>query len=110
MAVYVNNISIDSGTNFYRDFYLDDVNGNSLDLTGYTGKSEVRKHSESVGAATTFSLTFVDRLNGRIRLSLSDQQSRKVKPGRYCYDIMFSQSNPSGNTPVWTTLEANNPG
>ena len=46
MAVYVNNISINSGENFYRDFYLDDVNGNSIDLTGYTGKSEVRKHPE----------------------------------------------------------------
>ena len=110
MAVYVNNISINSGTNFYRDFYLDDVSGNSLDLTGYTGKSEVRKHPESVGAATTFSLTFVDRPNGRIRLTLSDQQSRKIKPGRYCYDVMFSVSNPQTNTGVWTTLEANNYG
>jgi len=110
MAVYVNNISIDSGANFYRDFYLDDVNGNSLDLTGYTGKSEVRKHPESVGAATTFTLGFVDRPNGRIRLSLTRQETEKIKPGRYCYDVMFSQSNPSGNTPVWTTLEANNPG
>ena len=92
MAVYVNNISINSGTNFYRDFYLDDVNGNSIDLTGYTGKSEVRKHPESVGAATTFSLTFVDRPNGRIRLTLSDQQSKKIKPGRYCYDVMFTDT------------------
>ena len=110
MAVYVNNISINSGTNFYRDFYLDDVNGNSIDLTGYTGKSEVRKHPESIGAATTFSLTFVDRPNGRIRLSLSDQQSKKVKPGRYCYDVMFTVSNPQTNTGIWSTLEANNPG
>ena len=92
MAVYVNNISIESGANFYRDFYLDDVNGNSLDLTGYTGKSEVRKHPESVGAATTFSLTFVDRPNGRIRLSLTRPQTEKIKPGRYCYDVMFTDT------------------
>ncbi len=111
MAVYVNNISINSGENFYRDFYLDDVNGNSIDLTGYTGKSEVRKHPESVGAATTFSLTFVERPNGRIRLSLSDQQSRKVNPGRYCYDVMFTEGQgPSSNAGVWSTLEANNSG
>ena len=111
MAVYVNNISIESGENFYRDFYLDDVNGNSLDLTGYTGKSEVRKHPESVGAATTFSLTFVDRPNGRIRLSLTRPQTEKIKPGRYCYDVMFTEGQgPSSNAGVWSTLDANNSG
>ena len=110
MAVYVNNISINSGANFYRDFYLDDVNGNSLDLTGYTGKSEVRKHPESVGAATTFSLTFVDRPNGRIRLSLTRPQTEKIKPGRYCYDVMFTEANSQTDVGVWSTLEANNPG
>ena len=55
MAVYVNNISIDQVRNFYRDFYLDNIDGTPLDLTGYTAKSEIRKHPESVGAATTFS-------------------------------------------------------
>ena len=92
MAVYVNNITVNTGENFYRDFYLDNIDGTPLDLTGYTGKSEVRKHPESVGAATTFSLTFVDRTNGRFRLSLSKQQSSAVKPGRYSYDVMFTDS------------------
>lgn len=92
MSVYVNNISINSGENFYRDFYLDNIDGTSLDLTGYTGKSEVRKHPDSVGAATTFSLTFVDRTNGRFRLSLSKEQTSTLKPGRYSYDVMFTDS------------------
>ena len=92
MTVYVNNITVNTGENFYRDFYLDNIDGTPLDLTGYTGKSEVRKHPESVGAATTFSLTFVDRTNGRFRLSLSKQQSSAVKPGRYSYDVMFTDS------------------
>ena len=92
MAVYVNNIIIDTGENFYIDYYLDNVDGTPLDLTGYTGKSEVRKHPDSVGAATTFSLTFVDRTNGRFRLSLSKQQTSTIKPGRYSYDVMFTDS------------------
>lgn len=92
MAVYVNNITVDTGENFYIDYYLDNVDGTPLDLTGYTGKSEVRKHPDSVGAATTFSLTFVDRTNGRFRLSLSKQQTSTIKPGRYSYDVMFTDS------------------
>ena len=98
MAVYVNNITVDTGENFYRDFYLDDIDGTSLDLTGYTGKSEVRKHPDSVGAATTFSLTFVDRTNGRFRLSLSKEQTSAIKPGRYAYDVMFTDD--SGNKSI----------
>ena len=39
MAVYVNNITVDTGSSFYRDFYLDNADGTPLDLTGYTGKS-----------------------------------------------------------------------
>ena len=98
MAVYVNNITVDTGENFYRDFYLDNIDGTSLDLTGYTGKSEVRKHPDSVGAATTFSLTFVDRTNGRFRLSLSKEQTSAIKPGRYAYDVMFTDD--SGNKSI----------
>ena len=92
MAVYVNNITVDTGTNFYREFYLDSVDGTPLDLTGYTAKSEVRKHPQSVGAATTFSVSFVDRSNGLIRLSLNRSETVKLKPGRYVYDVMFTDS------------------
>ena len=92
MAVYVNNITVDTGSNFYRDFYLDNADGTPLDLTGYSGKSEVRKHPESVGAAATFTLSFVDRPNGRIRLSLDKYVTEKIKPGRYSYDVLFTDS------------------
>ena len=61
-------------------------------MTGYTGKSEVRKHPDSVGAATTFTLSFVDRANGRFRLSLDRYVTEKIKPGRYFYDVMFTDS------------------
>jgi len=92
MAVYVNNITVNTGENFYRDFYLDNIDGTPLDLTGYTGKSEVRKHPDSVGAAVTFTLSFVDRTNGRFRLSLDRYVTEKIKPGRYSYDVMFTDS------------------
>ena len=92
MAVYVNNITVDTGSNFYREFYLDNVDGTPLNLTGYTGKSEVRKHPDSIGVAVTFSLSFVDRSNGLIRLSLTKQETKTIKPGRYVYDVMLTDS------------------
>jgi len=92
MAVYVNNITVDTGSNFYRDFYLDNIDGTPLDLTGYTGKSEIRKHPDSVGVAATFTLSFVDRTNGQFRLSLDRYVTEAIKPGRYSYDVMFTDS------------------
>ena len=92
MAVYVNNISINSGDNFYRDFYLDEVDGSSLDLTGYSAAAQMRKHPESNKVVATFNVSFVDRTEGRIRLSLNPSITKDIKSGRYCYDVLFTDT------------------
>ena len=98
MAVYVNNITIRTGEYFSRDFYLDNLDGSSLDLNGYSGSSQIRKHQESLNPTATFLLSFVDRSNGRIRLSLSAETTATLKPGRYVYDILFTD--PSGKKSI----------
>ena len=69
MAVYVNNITIDTGEYFSRDFFLDNADGSPLDLTGYTAASQIRKHPESLNAAAVFNIEFVDRVNGNIKIN-----------------------------------------
>ena len=90
MAVYVNNITLNTGEYFSRDFYLDNIDGTPLDLTGYTAASQMRKHPESVNATADFNVGFIDRANGRIRVSLATTTTRLVKPGRYVWDVMFT--------------------
>ena len=90
MSVYVNNITIDTGAHFSRDFYLDNIDGSSLDLTGYTAASQIRKHPDSVNATANFTVSFIDRTNGRIRVSLGRTTTAEIKPGRYMYDVMFT--------------------
>ena len=92
MAVYVNNITINTGEYLSRDFYLDNIDGTPLDLTGYTAASQMRKHPEIVNATATFNVGFIDRANGRIRVSLATTTTRLVKPGRYVWDVMFTDS------------------
>ena len=92
MAVYVNNITVNSGDNFYRDFYLDEVDGSSLDLTGYSAAAQMRKHPESNKVVATFNVSFVDRTEGRIRLSLNPSITKDIKSGRYCYDVLFTDT------------------
>lgn len=111
MAVYVNNITINTGEYFSRDFYLDSIDGTPLDLTGYTAASQMRKHPESVKQTADFNVGFIDRANGRIRVSLATTTTRLIKPGRYVWDVMFTEEQgPSSNAGVWSTLEANNSG
>ena len=92
MAVYVNNITVNSGDNFYRDFYLDEVDGSSLDLTGYSAAAQMRKHPESTKVVANFNVSFVDRTEGRIRLSLNPSITKDIKSGRYCYDVLFTDT------------------
>lgn len=98
MSVYVNNIIIDTGAYFSRDFYLDNIDGTSLDLTGYTAASQIRKHPDSVNATANFKVGFIDRTNGRIRVSLAKTTTAGINPGRYMYDVMFTDD--SGNKSV----------
>ena len=89
MAVYVNNITINTGEYFSRDFYLDNIDGTPLNLVGYAGSSYIRKHPESLNPTAKFNLSFVDRANGRIRVSLASSITADIKPGRYVYDVLF---------------------
>ena len=89
MAVYVNNITINTGEYFSRDFYLDNVDGTPLNLVGYAASSYIRKHPESLNPTAKFNVGFIDRANGRIRVSLASTTTAEIKPGRYVYDVLF---------------------
>lgn len=92
MAVYVNNITINTGEYFSRDYYLDNADGTPLDLTGYTASSHVRKHPDSLKPAGIFNVGFINRADGHIRVSLASTATTAIKPGRYVYDVMFTDS------------------
>lgn len=98
MAVYVNNITINTGESFSRDFYLDNSDGTPLDLSGYSAASQIRKHPESLNPTATFNVGFIDRSNGRIRVSLASTITADIKPGRYVYDVLFTDG--SGNKSI----------
>ena len=96
MAVYVSNIVINTSTTFSQSFTLESVNTNSiLDLTGYTGRSEMRKHSGSTTGITTFTVSFPDRTGGQVNIGLTTTQTAALKPGRYVYDLLIDDGNGS---------------
>ena len=79
------NIIIDQGTTFSTVINLADDNGDPIDLTGYTGDSEMRKHySSSNSQSFTVSL---GGANGTVTLSLTSTQTANLVAGRYVYDV-----------------------
>ena len=93
MAVYVVNLVIDQGVDFTQTFNLENSSTNSAsNLTGYTGAAQLRKHSSS-SKAYSFTVAFPDRSNGSVKISMTDQITRRIKPGRYIYDIILTDNN-----------------
>lgn len=79
------NIIIDQGTTFTTTVNLTDENGDALDLTDYTGASQMRKHytsSNSVAFAVS-----LGGVTGVITLGLTSAQTANLTAGRYVYDV-----------------------
>lgn len=92
MSAYVHNITIDSGTDFETEFNIHKVESGVVNLEGYTAAAQLRKHRES-STAVNFNIAFVDRSNGRIKLSIPLWKTSRLNPGRYFYDVIFQKPN-----------------
>tara|TARA_B100001079_G_C16384035_1_gene503469 strand:+ start:1390 stop:1731 length:342 start_codon:yes stop_codon:yes gene_type:complete len=92
MAVYVVNLVIDQGADFTQTFNLsDDASDSPLDLDGYTGAAQLRKHPSST-KKYDFTVDFPDRDNGIVRIDMTDTVTSGIKAGRYIYDLLLTAS------------------
>ena len=94
MAVYIVNLVINQGTDFNQTFDLTAANEQPLLLTNYTASAQMRKHAGSKNRYD-FTVGCTDRANGKIKISLTDTITRRIKAGRYVYDIILTDSNGS---------------
>jgi len=93
MAVYVVNLVIDQGVDFTQTFNLENSSTNAAsNLVGYTGAAQLRKHSSS-SKFYSFSVAFPDRVNGAVKITMTDEITKRIKPGRYIYDVLLTDSN-----------------
>ena len=93
--VFITNIVLYTGTDFAQSFVLEDYRSNSvLDLTGYTGKGQLKKYA-SESKAGEFSFTLAnDPKTGRFTIEMLSGVTSTLKPGSYMYDILIKD--PSG--------------
>ena len=84
------NIIIDQGTTFSTTINLTDEDELPVNLTGYTGDAEIRKHYTSSNSQS-FSVS-LGGTAGIIVLSLTALQTANLAAGRYVYDVEITSS------------------
>ena len=94
MAVFSTNLVVYTHTDFEQTFLLEDNQSNSAkDLTGFTGTARFKRQIQDLSDPTAFNLSFPNRSLGKIRITLTDDQSALIKPGKYFYEILLKDSN-----------------
>ena len=93
------NLTIFSGAAFDAVFTVKNSAGSSINFSGYTGTSNMKK--SVIGTANTFTVGLGSD-NGRITLSMGSTETRSLEEGRYLYDVNVS----SGST-FFKVIEGN---
>ena len=78
------NITIDQGTDFSTSINVTDDNGDAVDLSGYTGAAQMRKHYTS-STASDFTIA-ITAATGVVQLSMNAATTNAISAGRYVYD------------------------
>lgn len=85
------NIVVDQGSSFSTSINITDTSDNTIDLTGYTGAAQMRKHYSSSNS-TPFTVTVLPA-DGVVRLALSANTTTNLVAGRYVYDVELTDNN-----------------
>ena len=88
----ISNLTIDQGTTYSVTITVNDDTGSARNLTGYTGRSQMRRSYYS-SANTAFTVSVTNPANGEISITLTAAQTANVKAGRYVYDLELVSAN-----------------
>ena len=98
MAAGYQELFLEQGTSFYTTISLDDVYGNSYNLSNYAASSQIKKSYYSSNNTAVFD-TIINDQSGQIVLSLTSQETSNITPGRYLYDVLiYDVSDTANNT------------
>jgi len=85
------NLDIDQGSTFQTTINVTDDNDEVVDLTGYTGVAQMRKHYTS---STSYSFTVsISPSIGTVTLAMTANATANVVAGRYVYDCELTDTN-----------------
>lgn len=88
MAVFTE-LNIEQYASFSTTINVEDVQGDAINLTGYTAASQIRKSYYST-TANNLTATVTGTANGEITLSMTAANTANLTPGRYLYDLVIT--------------------
>ena len=88
MAVYTE-LNIEQYATFSTTINVEDVQGDAINLSGYSAASQIRKSYYST-SANTLTATVTGTANGEITLSMTAANTANLSPGRYLYDLVIT--------------------
>jgi hypothetical protein len=88
MAIPVVNISIEQGADFTSTFTITNSDNSVYNLSSSSAVARLKKFPESI---TSYSFsTAITVGTGKITLTMSDDVTSTIPPGRYYYDILLT--------------------
>ena len=88
MAVPAVNITIEQGADFASTFTITNADGTPYNLSNSSAIAKIKKFPEST---TSYSFsTSITVATGQITLSMTDDVTSTIAPGRYYYDILVT--------------------
>ena len=97
------NLVLDQGVDFEATFTIRNENQSALNLTGYTGSAQLRKHPEA-SKSTEFVISFPNRVNGQIKVAMASTMTAVIEGGRYVYDLVLTSPNAYKTSPIQGNL------
>ena len=92
MAAYVE-LYMDQGATFNNTIAItDDVTNASLNITGFSITSEMRRSYYSANATANIICTITNEQLGEVTLSLPAANTANIKAGRYLFDVKMVDS------------------
>lgn len=102
MAVPVENITIEQGADFEKEYTLKNPDSSIIDLTNYTATAKLKRHPEAVtsynfnvGIASTY---------GQITISMAGTVTDTIPYGRHYYDIFTTDTLTGSVSKVYTGM------
>jgi len=83
----IRNLIIDQGSTFGAIITISNDAGNPFVLTDYTAEAQMRRSPTSQSPAAIFTCDIVTPEEGKVAISLTDEETMVLKPGRYVYDL-----------------------
>lgn len=92
MSVYARNLVINTSADFSETLELTQTGGLPVSLVGFGASCYMRKTPES-SSYVGFGVSFIDRPNGKIVISMDSTVTSTLKSGRYVYDLLLIRPN-----------------